>query len=496
MSGAAPPTPAASAAPRPRDEQLRDFVAGARWFGGKGRPFEVTDVRRLWLAHQPADQPADQPGPRVAVELLTLRYADGGTDLYQLPLTYRPAAEAAPDDDGAARVGTWDDDDLGTVVAHDALQDPTSAALWLDAFTGAPPPGVAPGLLFVPVADAGLEAARASGGADWTAKLLRGEQSNTSVVFGDQALLKVFRRLSPGQNPDIEILAALTEAGSAQVAPLFGWVETDVLGEEPVQLGILQQFLAGAHDGWVLALEDLAAPTGSPDSFAAQAAALGAAVGRLHAALADGFPTERWEGSRLARVADAMAARLEAALDVVAELADHAEDLTALFDGVRRLEEPVVAQRVHGDLHLGQTLWREDDGWKIIDFEGEPAKSLAERRAVDCALRDVAGMLRSFDYAAESERRSGSGSGEADRPRRWAAATSEAFLTGYRDAGGAELVPVLLRAYEADKAVYEAVYEARNRPTWLPIPLAALSRLTERPDAAIDRPVRAVRGGA
>ncbi len=191
-----------------------------------------------------------------------------------------------------------------------------------------------------------------------------------------------------------------------------------------------------------------------------------------------------------------MSARLEAALEVVPELGDHAAGLTALFDGVRRLEAPVVAQRVHGDLHLGQTLWREDDGWKIIDFEGEPAKSLAERRALDCALRDVAGMLRSFDYAAESERRSPGRSGDEERPRQWATATSAAFLTGYRDAGGTEIEPVVLRAYEADKAVYEAVYEARNRPSWLPIPLAALSRLTDRPHDATDRPVSAVRGGA
>jgi maltokinase len=108
-------------------------------------------------------------------------------------------------------------------------------------------------------------------------------------------------------------------------------------------------------------------------------------------------------------------------------------------------------------------------------------------------------MLRSFDYAAESARRTaadGGGPGDADRPRLWAAATSEAFLTGYGEAGGAALDPVLLRAYEADKAVYEAVYEARNRPGWLPIPLAALSRLTDRPSDATDRPVSAVRGGA
>lgn len=496
----------AAATSRPRTEQLRDFVAGARWFGGKGRPFEVSGTHRLWLSG-----PDAAPAAPVAVELLTLAYADGGTDLYQLPLAYRPAdGEPATDTDEAARVGSWDDADLGPVVAWDALQDPSTAALWLQAFTGGPGrspggPGGSAGLDFHQVPQAALGSSGDAAG--WTPELLRGEQSNTSVVFGDRALLKVFRRLAPGTNPDIEVLAALTAAGTPEVAPLYGWVETQALGSEPVQLGILQQFLVGARDGWVLALDDLASGA-SPDSFAARAAALGTAVGSVHAGLAASFPTERWEGDRLGRVADAMTARLRAALDVVPQLAEHADDLTALFDAVRDLDRPVVAQRVHGDLHLGQTLWLED-GWKVIDFEGEPAKPLAERRSPDCALRDVAGMLRSFDYAAESARRStrsgpdgggqdtgGQDTGGQDRPRDWAAATIEAFLAGYGDAGpaasenpGGGLDPVLLRAYEADKAVYEAAYEARNRPAWLPIPLAALSRLT-------DRPVPAVRGGA
>ena len=481
-----------AAAPRPRTEQLRDFVAGARWFGGKGRPFEVTGTRRLWLSRG--------PGAHVAVELLLLTYADGDTDLYQVPLAYRPADRDATDAEvttAGARVGAWEDDELGPVTAHDALQDPTAAAHWLSAFIAPPVPpaadGTGGGLEFHRVPGTGPETRDDAAG--WTPKLLRGEQSNTSVVFGDQALLKVFRRLAPGHNPDIEVLAALTGAGAAEVAPLYGWVETAEPDGGTVQLGILQQFLAGAQDGWVLALDDLAERDGR-ESFVEQAAALGAAVGRMHAALAAVFPTERWGTERLSRVADAMRARLDAALEVVPDLSAHVAGLSAIFDAVRDLEEPVVAQRVHGDLHLGQTLWRED-GWKIIDFEGEPAKPLEERRAADCALRDVAGMLRSFDYAAESARRSAQGAHDDHRddhrddhlPQQWAAAASAAFLGGYRGAVGegspegssGTLDPVLLRAYEADKAVYEAVYEARNRPGWLPIPLAALSRLTDRP---------------
>ena len=156
--------------------------------------------------------------------------------------------------------------------------------------------------------------------------------------------------------------------------------------------------------------------------------------------------------------------------------------LRPLLDAVRRVETPVSAQRVHGDLHLGQTL-RTVRGWKLIDFEGEPAKSLEERRRPDSPWRDVAGMLRSFDYAAEGslrDRIDAVGDSEhvaAQEAREWARHNVNAFLAGYDEVCVEDLDETLLTAYAVDKAVYEAVYEARNRPTWLPIPLAALERL-------------------
>src|SRR3954466_3880338 len=171
--------------------------------------------------------------------------------------------------------------------------------------------------------------------------------------------------------------------------------------------------------------------------------------------------------------------RLDAALLVVPELAEHADAMRGLYDEVAARTAPVEVQRVHGDYHLGQVL-RTQDGWVLLDFEGEPARSLEERTALMSPLRDVAGMLRSFDYAARhllAER-----TGEqplAYRANEWADRNRTAFCDGYAKAAGSDPRDnsVLLRAFELDKAVYEVVYEARNRPTWLAIPLGSVERL-------------------
>jgi maltokinase len=303
-------------------------------------------------------------------------------------------------------------------------------------------------------------------------------------------MMKLFRRVTPGQNPDIEILAALTASGNEHVASLYGWVETPTADGEVLQLGILQQFLRTASDGWELALASLRNlygdgadhPEESGGDFASEAHRLGASVADMHTSLAAAFPTEQWGADRLGRLADDMHTRLDAALTVVPEVEPHAAGLRAVFDSIRTLDRPVTAQRVHGDLHLGQTL-RTVKNWKIIDFEGEPAKPLEERRLPDSPWRDVAGMLRSFSYAAELSRLDREDAVADDegmvvaRAREWASRNRKAFLRGYQEAAGAELEGALVTAYAADKAVYEAVYEARNRPAWLPIPLAALEHL-------------------
>ena len=236
-------------------------------------------------------------------------------------------------------------------------------------------------------------------------------------MLGDAGMIKLFRRLELGHNLDIEVHDALRRAGVHDVATLYGWVEAGwTHGGEPVRadLAMAVEKLAGAEDGWGLALDALR----DGRSFEADARRLGQALAEIHAALRTAFPTAEQPGGAVATI---MKTRLSVAADAAPALEPYVEALTALFDRLGHDQLPV--QRVHGDFHLGQTL-RTPSGWKIIDFEGEPAKTLAERVAPDSVWRDVAGMLRSFDYAAASL--SGPDSAE------WAAACRQAFPRGLR----------------------------------------------------------------
>jgi maltokinase len=284
--------------------------------------------------------------------------------------------------------------------------------------------------------------------------------------------MKLFRRVTPGANPDIEILDALTRAESTHVAPLYGYVEV-----EDLHLAMLQKFLRTASDGWELALasaRNLFTSAEAEDfggDFAAEAHRLGATLAEVHGVLAETFGTSEVAATETVAT---MAGRLSAAVPVVAELEPLAPALTARFEALGELGALEV-QRIHGDLHLGQTL-RTSLSWKLVDFEGEPAKDLAERRLPDSPWRDVAGMIRSFDYAAATV---ADDLGTSDDGT-WTAHNTAAFLAGYAEQRGAPITAaeqVLVDAYVTDKAVYEAVYEARNRPGWLPIPLSALARM-------------------
>ncbi|HLY34535.1 MAG TPA: aminoglycoside phosphotransferase, partial [Jatrophihabitantaceae bacterium] len=323
--------------------------------------------------------------------------------------------------------------------------------------------------------------------------VLTGEQSNTSMMYGDLAIVKVFRRLQLGVNPDIEIHAALGQQGARHVARLLGSLDAESDGEVRA-LAMAQEYLTTATDGWelakasvrdLLAERDLHAEEAGGD-FAGESTRLGAAIAEIHTDLANAFGVSSADHADVLARLEAMRARLDAAITVVPELADLAESLRSLYQQCEKEVDALALQRIHGDLHLGQAL-RTVHRWVVIDFEGEPMADLAARRLPDTPLRDIAGMLRSFEYAGQHRLiEAGADSQLAYRATEWSERNRDAFCAGYAEAAGHDPREhaAALRAFEADKAVYEALYEARNRPTWLPIPLASLTRLAELEGAA------------
>ena len=443
-------------------QQLAEYVVRQRWFTGTGEDTTVTDIRPLgWLSEPPT-------GLGVLIALAALTDARG-SQLYNLPLAYRhdPAANLEH-----ALIGQATLDDVDYLV-YDALHDSEAVAILIAGFG---PPSVSV---------AGLEYARTGEldlPEDASTVVLSAEQSNTSVIVDDSAMLKFFRRVSPGRNPDVEVLRALSPEFSDTVPRLYGWLSTTPTPDlDSCDLAILQAFLRTATEGWesarasvrdLLAEPDIA-PADAGGDFAGESERLGAVTRHVHQGMARLLPSGTWDAAQLAALADRLTARFVEAARTVPELADHRDAVLAGYDAVRELPVPVPVQRIHGDLHLGQTL-RTSIGWKLIDFEGEPARPLAERTALDSPMRDVAGMLRSFDYVAQSVLAQVGVTPEAERAAAgWTERNREAFLRGYGAPASAEEAR-LLAAYEVDKAVYEVVYETLHRPTWVTIPLRAL----------------------
>jgi maltokinase len=398
---------------------------------------------------------------------------------------------------GAEDLGTAEArEHLGTAVAYDATHDPELTRWLLERFLAQDEIGslsfhLVPGVTVPGVDD--LDAL--------SSLVLTGEQSNTSLVYGNALILKMFRRLVAGTNPDLELALALSRASSRHIAQPMGWLETtlpdDTSGTRPATtLAILQEFLPTATDGWVLAqtsVRDLYADPATPAAeaggdFAPEAYRLGAATADVHRDLAATLPVEHLTGERLRELAALMRRRLDAAVRTVPVLEEYAPALRTAIDEIALLDHPLIVQRIHGDYHLGQVM-RTPTAWVLLDFEGEPAKPLAERRALSSPLRDVAAMLRSFDYAAHhllATIASGAGT-EIDpllveRGREWARRNRDAFCAGYAEESGHDPrdETVVLRAFEIDKAVYEVKYEVDNRPAWASIPLGAVRRLAAR----------------
>ena len=455
------------------------YIGHQRWFGGKGRSFSVAGVTTIGVLQNGAEG-----RPAVRIDLVQVTYDDGGTETYQLPVAgYDGPAEHL----SHVFVGVETRPDGSATYLYDALHDKTCTHLWTE---GLARDRSVDGLSFH------REPTAAELPAGGPSIVVGAEQSNTSVIFGDTVILKSFRKVSPGVNPDIEIHGALAAAGSTHIAPPLGWLEghwSDPASGEQVtaSLAMAQVYLKGALDGWELALTsvrdlyaegDLHADEVGGD-FAGEASRLGVATAEVHAALAQALPTASLERKEVAALAEAMRERLDRAAGEVAELQPYADALRGAFAELARSEQPVAVQRVHGDFHLGQVM-RALDGWKLLDFEGEPARPLAERRALEPAAKDVAGMLRSFDYAARHLLADHPPDSQlAYRAAEWAERNREAFLDGYARAAGRDPRDnsVLLRAFEIDKAVYEVLYEARNRPAWLQVPMSAIARLAEGP---------------
>lgn len=439
---------------------LREWLPEQRWFGGKGRTLSTVELDSFPL----------DGDPQIELYLARIGYADGGFETYLVPLTRRDWY-----DGGLARALVGEMDDPPRFV-YDAMRDRHVTRVWIDLFAEGRDRD---GLRFVVEPEVALPL-------DTPGDIISTEQSNSSLIFGETAILKLFRRLESGRNPDVEIHDALREQKNPHVAPLLGFVSlTD--GDEESTVAMLQTFLPAASDGWSLAtasVRDLYAegdlhPEEVGGDFAGESYRLGEATAAVHGDLAAVLPTATMQPAELGGVVAGMNARLDAALDVVPDLRPHADGLRSRYAELAGLAEPIPVQRVHGDFHLGQVL-RTYLGWTILDFEGEPARPLADRRALDSPLRDIAGMLRSFEYAAKRLLVEGHSDPQLDyRAKEWAARNRTAFCDGYAHASGSDpqAQPILLHAFEADKAVYEAVYEARNRPHWLPIPLASLARL-------------------
>lgn len=320
---------------------------------------------------------------------------------------------------------------------------------------------------------------------DGPSRVLTGEQSNTSIIFRPEGapptICKVFRRLHPGINPDIELQSALAAAGSPHVPPVVGHLDgrwSSPTGDriDRGSLAFAQEFLPDVEDAWRVALAAAAVNT----DFTAEAHALGQVTAAVHRDLAGLFPTPPADGAARRAISGAWRRRLSIATAEVPALGPHEDAIAGIYADAEAAAWPAL-QRVHGDFHLGQVLHSPARGWMLLDFEGEPMRPIAERRAPDLALRDIAGMLRSFDYVAGSlglQRAPGHhGSAVDSDADAWARTARTSFLAGYTATAGHADPGFLLRALELDKAVYEAIYEARHRPAWLAIPLAAIERL-------------------
>jgi len=441
------------------EQAVIDHVVRQRWYGAKSREVAHANVLDSVVLRTAE--------PQFALAIVEMRYDTGAHDIYQLLYSLR---------DGAIELDGLEDASLGR-----ELVSAMRSGMTLQGAEGI--------VEFRPVVGfAGL------GRELKDARDVGAEQSNTSIVFDDELILKVFRRLEAGVNPELEVLRFLTEHGFENVASLGGWYAYSG-GPLNATLGVLQEFVRGGLDGWELALDELA---GDPDRFLARLHRLGEVSGEMHRVLASDagdsvFSPEAPSVEALGLLTATVDEEIERIFLTLPDDEDALEPIAGRGEEVREHLRMLTYTgaagqfiRTHGDYHLGQTMWAGDD-WVILDFEGEPARSLAERRRKRSPLRDVAGMLRSFAYAANAV----SLLRGVDPPDGWEDRARSEFLSGYFDTVDPTLLPAgqvaidrLLAVFELEKAVYELRYELDNRPDWVSIPVNGIRRLLEETTVA------------
>src|SRR3954465_14159654 len=394
---------------------FQEWVVAPRWFGSKAREVAHIDVAECI--------PLREEVPQLALALVEARFGEGTHETYQVPLGLRPAGEG------------WSErviEEAGGWTVYDALADPAAGRELLHRMRSNSEFRVGQDefiFRWAPNAGAGL-------GGTVEVRPVGVEQSNSSIVFGDQLIMKAFRRIEPGINPELELLRFLSAHGFPHIASLAGWYEVEGRLIDAT-LGILQEFLSGFRDGWELALDELAA---DPQALLDKLEALGTVIGELHSAPGSNnsdpaFPPDEPSMEALSILTADVDEQIERVFlelpetEATAPIRGRGQDVRERLSTLSHLNAGGKVIRTHGDLHLGQTMLG-DRGWVVIDFEGEPARPLPERRLKRSPLRDVDGMLLPVSYATAGSRLL-----RGPRPPEgWEERARECFLERYYEA--------------------------------------------------------------
>jgi len=446
-------------------EALKGWLENQRWYASKSRRVSAIELDESIVLSE---------SPMMLLALVQAVFATGQHELYQLPLGFRREGEDSGPEAIAVAEG-WS--------VYDVLADPDQARELVRRIDAAEDLETTEGCLRFRRADGPVAVSE-----DAPVRPIGVEQSNSSLVFGDELVLKVFRKLEPGINPELEMLRFLTAREFPNIAPLRGWYEYD--GRSfAATLGVAQEFLPDAQDGWELALDEIADDL---EGFLGRLGSLGTVTAAMHSVLATdasdpAFMPEEPSNEALSLLTATIDEEIERIFvrlpddERLAPIAGRGQDVRERLTQRSGLSAGGHVIRTHGDFHLGQTLYT-PRGWVIIDFEGEPARPLPERRQKRSPLRDVASMLRSFAYVASALEilRGRSAPPEFEQRAR------DTFLEHYFDAvdrtllpGGAAAVGNLLSIFELEKAIYELQYEIDNRPDWVTIPVAGIVRMLE-----------------